>query len=184
MSKWKRFWGLVPMLLLWLFISLILWAWIFGFLTDTAGEQKLSVYFSPSHTVQETALSVKLEAIMPEKIQMVKVKPFTYFMFGTDSLPRGDLYIVKESECVSYCDWFRDVPEKLAEEFRERIYVYKDESTGFTVTGLLPGNRVSEWISSSPELSGDESILFFGNAGLHLKDGASVEAARFLMKNE
>ena len=184
MSKWKRFWGLVPMLLMWLFISLILWAWIFGFLTDTTVEQKLSVYFSPSHTVQETALSVKLEAILPEKIRMVKVKPFTYFMFGTDSLSKGDLYIVKKSECASYCDWFRDVPEELKEEFRDRIYIYRDESIGLNVTGLLIGSGSSEWIYSGAETAEDESILFFGNAGFHMNDGGSRDAARFLMNGE
>lgn len=50
---------------------------------------------------------------MPQQIRMVKVRSFSYYMFSSQELAEGDLYIVKESEVPEYIRWFASVPEEL-----------------------------------------------------------------------
>ena len=81
---------------LWLLISVLLWAWVFSFLTDTSREKKVML-FAHVGELHDRDLTLRLEAHKPEGIKMIKVHDFEYQMIDT-SKTFGDLYIVPQSE--------------------------------------------------------------------------------------
>ncbi len=177
MTKTGKLRRVLPVCLLCLAASAVFWGWIFTFITDTGFDRKISVYYSPSLRADET-LAARLEEQLPEGIRMVKVRSFEYFMFGTEDLEKGDLYIVKESECGQYLSFFRSLPAEAASAFGDRLYVYTDAQSGAAVTGLNldSGGYFSE---SFPE--GERLILFFGGKSAHAEDRKAMYALQTIM---
>lgn len=115
MKKIKKLLSLLPVLLLWAFISAFLWTWIFSFLTDTVPEKKLTLY-ADVPAMEGTALAVRLEAEDFPGIRMVQARMFSQVLFDTEALRKADLYIIPLSRAEEYRDAFAPLPEAFAGE--------------------------------------------------------------------
>jgi len=140
MKKMKRFFDLVPAMLLWLMLSVFLWSLVFNFLTDVPAEKKI-VLFIDAPLTGETQLALDLEAASGDGIEMAQVRSFAYAMMGSEEIENADLYIIGQSALAEYQGWFAPLPEALrtgtlleAEGIPYGVKVY-DAATG---EGLAP----------------------------------------------
>lgn len=161
MKKSRRFMDLVPMMLLWLVLCAFFWGKVFMSLTDTAPENKITVFID-ARVADETALAVEMEKEMAEPIKMVKVYPFTYAMMGSEALSAADIYIVPESHVQEYAEWFASAPEKV---------LIHDGKAG----------AADQYISYE-DLPGEAYWLFYGKNSVHLADGLAEKYAEILLK--
>lgn len=167
----KRTLSRFPVYVLWALAAFVLWSWVFGFLTDTSPEKKLTLYISADE-VQDVELAALLEdGGLPEGIRMVKVHPFSYAMFGETDLLAADLYIVRASEAEEWRDSFRPLPAGIRGDLEleggvSGVRVY-DAQTGSGVYDGLIGYDPAE-----------DCYLFFGAGSAHGDDGAALWLAR------
>ena len=167
MRKLKWLFDLLPLMLCWAVLSVLVWGWIFTFLTDAPAENKLTVFLDVP-AVNNTPLAVLLEEEAGEGIKMVKVNAFTYAMMDDSEITAADVYIVSASEVETYRDWFRPLPEELAdavdvllldgEPWGLRIY------DGETRTGAALGYVQY----TAPGEAEEDHYLFLGGASLHV----------------
>lgn len=170
----KRTLSRFPVYVLWALAAFVLWSWVFGFLTDTSPEKKLTLYISADE-VQDVELAALLEdGGLPEGIRMVKVHPFSYAMFGETDLLSADLYIVRASEAMEWRDSFRPLPAGIRGDLEleggvSGVRVY-DAQTGSGVYDGLIGYDPAE-----------DFCLFFGANSAHKDDGAALWLARQIL---
>lgn len=177
----KRILSRIPLYVLWALFSVLLWSWIFSFLTDTSPAKKLTVYISADE-VQDVELAARLEEYdLPDGIRMIKVHPFSYAMFSERDLLSADLYIVKGSEAEEWRDSFRPLPEGFAGDLElgngaRGVRVY-DAQTGTGVYDELIGY-------AAPGAAGEDYYLFFGAASQHTEtdDAAALWLAQRLLE--
>ena len=143
---------------LWAVLSAILWGWIFTLVTDTSPHKKVTVYCHVPE-LQDKSLAIALEENMPEGLKMIKVHSFDYFMLNTQSIDKGDVYIIPASETEQFA-------EDLATAEGIRVY---DSATG---TGIA-----TEYITYGDE----DYYLFLGAASVHLDDGKALAVAEALL---
>ena len=158
----KNIFSHLHIFLLWAVLSAMLWAWIFTFVTDTSPDKKVTVYCHVPE-VKSTELAVALEKNMPEGLKMIKVHSFDYVMFDTESIGRGDIFIIPASEIEPF---FEDIAP-VGDENGIRVY---DSETGIGI-GL-------EYISYGDE----DHYLFLGAGSVHLEDGKALAVAEELLK--
>lgn len=160
----KNIFSHLHIFLLWAVLSAMLWAWIFTFVTDTSSDKKVTVYCHVPE-IKSTELAVALEENMPEGLKMIKVHSFDYVMFDTESIGKGDIFIVPASEIEQFS-------EELAPVGGENgVRVYDSE----TKTGIA-----AEYISYGSE----DYYLFLGAGSVHLEDGKALAVAEELLKME
>lgn len=148
--------------LLWAVMSTILWSWIFTLVTDTSPDKKVTVYCHVPE-VQSARLAAVLEENMPEGLKMIKVHPFSYVMFDTESIVKGDIFIIPASEVEQFAEDLAPVGEENG------VMVYDSErGTGI---GL-------EYISYGEE----DYYLFLGAGSAHLEDGKALAVANSLLE--
>lgn len=152
---------LLPLMLLWLVLCAFFWGKVFMVLTDTAPENKITVFID-ARVPDETALAVEMEKEMALPIKMVKVHSFTYAMMSADALSAADLYIVPASNVQEYQEWFAQEPEAM---------LIHDGKTG-----------AAEQYISYEDLPGEAYYLFFGKNSVHLTDGLAEKYAGILQK--
>ncbi|MBQ7184015.1 MAG: hypothetical protein IJR97_08515 [Clostridia bacterium] len=188
MRVFKKVLYLVPLLLLWLMLSVMVWGAVFTRITDAPAEEKLTVYID-GPVREGTELAAALEKNALGRVRMVKVHPFDYAMFDLEAIAAGDLYIAPETDADTYRDWFAPLPETLlgAGEILYRddvplgVRVY-DAGTG---EGCLKG-----FILYPPAGTGEDWYLFLGAASRHVSghdgavDDAAVPAAEMILKTE
>lgn len=181
-GKLRKFLSLLPPLLLCVILSAVMWNWIINLKTDTAPENKLTLYTTAALT-DRTGLSVlmedKLKADGAENIRVAQAREFTYFMFGGDALKGGDLFIIKESDLTEYADWFAPLPEEMR-TWPDAAFICDEDGVPL---GLLldapehPNDLLRQYITGP-----DESLyLCFGKGSLHFAENggaADNEAAR------
>lgn len=173
MKHLKRFFDLVPALILWLMLSVFLWGWIFTFLTDTKPENKLSLFVDAAVT-DGTGLAVRLEeALLDDRIRMVKVHPFTYAMLDSEPLRHADVYLVRASHIEEYRDWFAPLPESFADAMQvedDSIYVLEDAEYGIRIWNAAESTGIAQHYIDyhDPALPDEDYYLFFGRESLHL----------------
>lgn len=174
-GKLRKFLSLLPPLLLCVILSAVMWNWIINLKTDTAPENKLTLYTTASLT-DRTGLSVKMEEMSradgAENIRMAQAREFTYFMFGGDALTGGDLFIIRESELTEYGDWFAPLPEEMR-ILPDTAYVYDENGVPM---GILidapehPNDLLRQYIAGP-----DENLyLCFGKGSLHLAENGGA----------
>ena len=110
LSLFRRVMSLVPMLIVWVFFSLLIWSWVFSLITDTTSARKITLYVDGS-VVHATNLAVLLEEGLPAGVRMAQVRPFSYAMMDGDALRRADLYVMPESDAVEYLNWLAPLPD-------------------------------------------------------------------------
>ncbi len=186
MKRLKRFLDLLPLLLIWLMASVLLWGWVFTFLTDTAPEKKIVLYVD-APVPRATELSVALEdAALSPAIEMVRAHPFTYAMMADSGLKTADLYIVRASGAEKYRDWFRPLPKD-----------FQEAGTLLEMDGVPMGLRVYDQASgtgvaasyityAAPQGPGEDCYLFFGRDSVHADaqsgaDALALDYAQYLL---
>ena len=158
MRFFKNLWAHLPLFLLWGVISAMLWGWIFTFVTDTAPENKVTVYCHVP-AVQDTELAARLEETMPEGLRMIKVHSFDYVMFG--EVTGGDVYIIPASEVGSFAGDLAPVDGVFG------VKVYDAASGAGAALSYI-------------RYGGEDYCLFLGAGSVHLTDGKALEVAKQL----
>ena len=186
MKTIRRLLSTVPLLLLWLMLSIFLWGFVFSLITDTGRENKLTLCVD-AQVPGAVELAVRLEEGIEGSVRMVKVRPFSYAMFDERTLTEADLYLVPASRVETYGDWFRPLPDGTAEgkEILSRdgtpygIKAYDAE----TKRGPAQG-----WIEyEAPGQEAEDFYLLFGEKSLHVPgnenaaDGVALTAAALLL---
>ena len=182
MSSFRRFTRLIPLLILWLMASALIWGFVFTRITDTARENKI-VIFVDAETPGAAELETKLQPLLGDGIRMVQVHPFTYAMLDTSTITNADLYIVKASELETYLSWFAPYPD----DFESLMPAWEHE-------GVCYGQMVYTPIRSYDPFRGlisfgdrETYYLCFGKNSLHLSsqegavDDQAAACARLLL---
>lgn len=168
MKKMKRFFDLMPAMLLWLMLSIFLWGFVFNILTDADPEEKL-VVFIDAPLAQEAQLAASLETDLAEPVTMVQVRSFDYAMMSSEEIERADIYIVAASQAETYKDWFAPLPEALrgAGEQLEidgdpcGVKIY-DAQSGIGAAAAHIGY-------TTPGRTAEDYYLFIGSRSLHVQ---------------
>ena len=185
MSKFRQFTRQIPLLIIWLMASGLLWSFVFLRITDADPAHKIVVFVDAETTGAED-LAAELFDQRRGNIRTVQVRPFTYAMLDSNQLTNADLYIVPESDMLIYLDWFAPCPDG----FTQDAYVNPEDGLSY---GLLirdpsdPDSLFSRYIQFVPE---ERYYLCFGKNSLHLNgqteagDNEAVYFADILLNME
>ena len=182
---WKAM-KLIPLLILWLMLSIFLWGFVFNLITDAPAAEKITLYVD-AETPGATQLAVQLEERLGGKVRMVKVRPFDYAMFDSSALTNADLFIVPGSHVETYLEWFSPLPEEL-----------RDQGLSLEIGGTAYGIRAYKAVDDTgiakeciqyigPNGVKEDYYLFFGKSSIHIaenesaQDNIAVDAARCLL---
>ena len=116
MSNLRRILQQIPLLIIWLMASALLWGFVFTRITDTDAAHKIVICID-AETPGAAELATKLDDLNRGDIRMVQVRPFTYAMLDGSALTSADLFIVSESNMQTYREWFAPCPEGFAADF-------------------------------------------------------------------
>ena len=148
---------------LWAFIALVFTGFIFNQITDTAPQDKITIY-ADCEIRNAPELAERLEKELGGAVRMVKIHPFTYAMFDSSRLKQADLYIIPDSRKAEYAEW-------LGPEEGTAVY---DPVSGTAVA--------AEWFLYAPEGQAPETYRLYPGAGsVHREDGLAGRAAELLM---
>ena len=178
MSVRRRWRQVVPMMVIWLMVSIFFWSWIFTFVTDTDHAHKL-VLFTEMELADGTALALALEEGTGPAIRMVQVHPFAYAMMGEELLVNADLYVVTASGMTEYARWFSPLPEALARG--ENLYRAEGVPVGVRIWDAEQKRGAAADLIRYP--AGEDCYLCVGVHSLHVAglegavDNEAVEAA-------
>ena len=187
MKKVKKFFSLLPMLIIWLMISVFLWGFVFTRITDTDPKHKVTLFID-CQVPGSVQLTVELEKNKKELgIRMVKVHPFTYAMLDSSVLRQADLYIVKSSDIDEYADWFAQLPEEMLvysdllswDNIAWGIRIYNAETGEGAAVQYIDYTADGTVTEDYYLLFGKESVHVPGNTGA--VDDASLDIARSLL---
>ena len=169
MKALKRILAQLPLYLVYILLSSILVAWVFGIASDTSREKKIVLY-ADAPAMRQTELSLKLEEELPEGITMIRAHPFRYALFDSGKIGQADIVIIPESRIDELREGLLEIPgDDPAARFykgREGIKVY-DAASG---AGIL-----TDYVVYGEE----DCYLFFGALSLHVGSERSVDGAAF-----
>lgn len=171
----QRVFSLVPALILWTMAVVIIGGFIFNRITDTDAGHKIVIY-ADCDIHDNAELADRLEKQLSDPVRMVKVRPFTYDMFGSDEIQRGDLYIVSAAKAEGLRSFFVPLPEDMRDE--ENLLMLDGVPYGVRVYSRETRNyAVTEYFDYDP---GESYYLVFSAASLHFSgnDGATDNRAR------
>lgn len=182
MKKKRTFMNLVPLLLMWLVLSVILWGFVFTRITTYQPQEILALY-ADGELVQERALAQMLYR-EGDGLKAVQVRPFSYAMFGGDELRNADLFIIPRENLDLYRECFAPWPKEMETEgvfhawdgVNYGLKVYDAE----TKEGMAKSYILYENHLYVPQ----DYYLFFGNQSVHMEDGLAVEYANRLLNIE
>ena len=186
MKTVKKIASQILVFLTFLVLSSMLWGWLFTVVTDTAPENKITIYID-CQTVADTALAARLEEDLPEGVRMVKVHPFSYAFFDSDAMEAADLFIVPKSKADVYRDSFA-----VCSISNENTLTLSNGVTGDKIYDAASGTGgAAKYITYINEAGETEDFyLFYGAASLHVAsnenavDNAAAEVARLLFTIE
>ena len=145
----------------WIIISTLVWSWLFNIATDTSAQKKITV-FVEAEEVSDNAFAVYLESVMPEKLKMVKVHPFSYAMFDEYTLTHADIYIVKADEAEKYIESFAPIENR---EDGKEYFEYDGKTYGIKIYDAATGRgSEKEYITYSD----CDYYLFYGVNSVHI----------------
>lgn len=182
MKKRNRFAALIPPMLLWLLLSMLIWSWIFTFLTDTTRDKKI-VLFADLPEFADVQLAGRLEQALPAGLTMVQAHPFTYAMLDSGQLTGADLYIIRASQLPEYLDWLAPLPG----DFRGGVlWTEAGEPVGLRIyDAAADRGAASAYLTYRlPDGTAEDCYLCFGAQSLHLADGAAEAVASELLTLE
>lgn len=153
---------ILPLLGIWALAAVFISSFVFYQVTDTDPAHKITIYMD-GEIAGEARLAARLEKELGGPVRMVQIRPFRYFMFGSDVLMAGDLFIVPDSEREQYADW-------LAEG---EGWILRDPESGKAIAAET--FRYAE---------GETYRLYIGAASVHREDGLARQAAERLVSME
>ena len=174
----------LPLYLALIVLAVIFWSWLFGLRLNVKPEKKLVVYIDAAGT-DELALAERLAPTMPEGIERVEVRLFSYALFDTEAIKKADLYIVPESAAAGYRDSFVPLPVETNGKLLSfdgvpyGVRVYHAETDKGAAHDLID-YRTSEGTK-------EDFYLFFSAGSVHLPgnadavDGAALPLAEALL---
>ena len=178
----RKFFSSLPKYLLWAVLSTLFWMWIFTLLTDTSAEKKVVIY-ADVPALADPDLAVKLEEDLPEGIKMIKVRSFSYMMFGEAELLAGDIYIVRGFDIPSYYESFQPLPARYRQEGEN--FAWQDTVYGLRIYDEASGKGAAlSYITYTGDSRGDDDFyLCFGVNSVHCgeKDEAAFAIADALL---
>lgn len=178
MRNIKRFFSLIPALVLWLMLSVLVWGFVFTRITDTDAAHKITLFIDTQVT-DATALAVKLEEHLSGNIRMVKVHPFTYAMLDGEQLKAADLFIIRADHMETYGDWLTLLPEEITEDDVRGVQAYDAETQSGIASDCINYRPLGE-----PDM---DYYLCFGSQSRHNSslenavDNAALDAAKLLL---
>ena len=185
MKTFRKVITLIPLLILWLMLSIFLWGFVFNLLTDAPNAEKITLCVDAA-TPGDTQLAVQLEEMLGGKVRMVKVLPFTYAMLDSSTLTNADLFIVPISHAETYQDWFCPLPE----EVKDQDLLWEISGTAYGIrayTAADDAGVAKDCIQyTGPNGIKEDYYLFFGKNSVHIVenenavDNTAVDAARSL----
>ena len=188
MKKMKRFLDLVPAMLLWAMLSIFLWSFVFGLLTDVPAAEKLVVFIDAPLT-EENRLALQLEESAGDTIRMVQVRSFAYAMMGSEEIENADVYIIGESTAADYREWFTPLPQELQ---TGTLLDMDGQAYGVKVYDAASGEGLAPEIIgyTYPGKAAEDHYLFIGKNSLHVQthenavDHQAVACALTLLKSK
>ena len=173
----KNLGSVLIMMLAWAVVSTMFWGWIMNLVTDTVPAKKLVVFIEADNVNCEGVEDILYDGL-PEGLTMVKVHPFSYAFFDSQTLLNSDTFIVKESNIEQYIGSFEPLPDSLVNEDRE-YYISDDGAPlGIKVYDSAAENGIlSEYVTYGDE----DCYLFIGSSSPHLEDGAALFVAEKLL---
>ncbi len=186
MRSVRKFFSLVPALVLWLVLSVLIWGFVFTRITDTDPTHKLTLFID-AQAPGDVALAVRLEEGLGGNIRMVKVHPFSYAMLDGEQLKNADLYIIREDNMDTYREWLTPLPEDMRGE--EKTYRAAGQAWGLLIydAQAKTGSAQDDIQYETPGMASVNYYLCFGSSSRHLvtnenaADNAAVDAARLLL---
>ncbi len=157
---------LIPLLGIWALAAVFFSSFVFYQVTDTDPKNKITIYMDGSIT-NEAQFAARLEKKLEVPIRMVQIHPFSYFMFGSEILKSGDLYIVPDSDREQYAEWFAEGGE---------VGILYDPESGEAIAG--------DTFLYNAEGEKETYRLYLGAASQHLEDGEARHTAELLMNME
>ena len=178
----KNIWNQMHMYVLWLMLSVILWGWIFGLLTDARPAHKLLLCVDRTQ-VEEQALSVELEKERPAGIRVIRAHRFAYYLFEAGELEQADLYIVGESRAEEYLAAFLPLEEAGVSAEGRQTWTHEGQAYGLLIYDAETGEGAASAYIAYPEpgQEAENCYLFFGANSVHLEDGAAEQLAERLL---
>ena len=179
MSNFRRFTRQIPLLIIWLMASGLIWGFVFTRITDTDTAHKLTVYID-AEVPGSAELAENLDDKKQGSIRMIQVRPFNYAMLDSSSLMNADLYIVPESDMEAYRDWFAPLPEAL--QMKGPAW----EAGGIPCGVLIhiPSHTDSNALSAYIRFEPQRYYLCFGKNSLHFsanENASDNEAERMAL---
>ncbi len=184
MYNLKRISRLLSHLLLWLLASVLLWSWIFNFLTDTDREYKITLFVG-MQSFKSRELAVVLEENLPDEIRMVQIHSFGYALMDSISLQTADLYLMTEAQAREHQDWLCPLPEEM--DLPADILQLDGEAVGIPVYSPEKDSGTAASYLNYTEFPDDSWYLCFGQGGYHLVnlengvDNAAIAVAEHLL---
>lgn len=173
MKKRNKLLDLLPLMVMWLVLSVLVWGWIFNLLTDTKPENKLTLFID-AQVENATDLAVAMEGQLTGDVRMAKVHPFTYAMMSADALQTADLYIARASMLAEYGDWVRPLPEELCSA--GETIEHGGEQVGLLFRRAGEDGPLSAYVTyDMPGAAPEDYYLFVGAGSCHAGDGESVD---------
>ena len=158
-----------------MFAAIILWTWIFGFITDTTADKKV-VLFADVPKIESVGLSSELEKNMPDGLKMIKTYSFSYALMSETEILASDLYIVKGEDFEKYRDSFAPLSGEYM-QLNGDPFIYDGKVYGYKVFDKETGEGIAdEYIVYDPTA---DYYLFFNTASVHtlsLGSGADDKA--------
>ena len=180
MKTIKRIFSQLLVYCAWIVISTLIWSWLFNIAADTTVRKKITV-FVEAEEVNDNAFAVYLESVMPKKLKMIKVHPFSYAMFDEYTLTHADIYIVKADDAEKYIDSFVPIEKTDGEEY----YVFDGKAYGIKIYDAESGVGFGkEYI----KYSDCDYYLFYGVNSVHIgeingsNDGYAFDIAYEIFK--
>ena len=173
----KNLGSIITAILAWIVLSTIFWGWLFNLVTDTTPAHKVT-FFIESEALEDDELAFLLEEDMPEGIKMIKVHPFSFAFFDSNTLLSADVYIVKKSNIEQYRDSFAPLDGALSSGEYGDVYAIDSEPYGIKVYDAATGEGILSSFATYPD---EDCYLFIGSASAHLEDGISYIYAERLL---
>ena len=172
----KRFFSQLPVYILWLMFSAVLWLWIVGLITDTAPEKKVTVFLDVP-AVEDAALSAALEEALPEGLKMIKAHSFSYVLFQSDALRAADLYVLPASEMAEFC------PDLLPLDGFSAADGWTQDGAVYGLRCHTAGDPDAPGLVqyAAPDRAAEDHYICILKDSPHIDDGAAMRVAlRFL----
>ncbi|MBR4236581.1 MAG: hypothetical protein IKR85_11065 [Clostridia bacterium] len=170
MKTLRRILALIPLMLLWLMLSALIWGFVISRLTDTAPARKLEIYIDAPAPGADAMCAALEDAFLPyDGIDMLRVHTFEYAMFGGSPVLTGDIFIIPASTLDAYPHAFAQYPQSFG---ANSVY-------GFPVAYSAEDARgaAQEYISYLNE----DYVVCVRADSVHVQDGSAFELVRLML---